>query len=296
MGMSMQDCDDLDTCLAGLAAFRDLTMALGPLLAPYASQALEILGALLRMGDRLDARLRPPALACLGDIVLAVGTPASYLSIVMGLFSEEVASTRSDCPVVLDLDARDARSDQTMFGCAPYNGAGANASCVGGAGILKRCRTAPLPARMEGERASRRAALDAVLEGYEAVVRGCRRSGVLSQVREFLPDVLNFACHHAGAQGTSPGVLRPAVRLIGALADEFPTEFSAFLCADAEARAGAAKLASFGAACPNKAVRELASSISPLLPVQENSLSGGVREPSFGSCVVSLGGLADVVT
>lgn len=107
--------------------------------------------------------------------------------------------------------------------------------------------------------------LDAALGAYEAMIRGCRQSGRLpSGLRAALPLALHLACLYGRTPGAAVCPRRLAVRLLGAMALEAPAEVVAFAGAHAETVACMQELASFGAACPSKAVRESAAAVAGL--------------------------------
>jgi len=108
---------------------------------------------------------------------------------------------------------------------------------------------------------------DAVLQAYEEIVASFRRSGAVSILAAQLPGILDFACRYAGEPDAKPQTLRVALKLVGALAAEFPAELAAMVrCPGGQPQRCVHTLAMYGATCPSKAMRDLAASLAQLLP------------------------------
>ncbi|CAE8620172.1 unnamed protein product, partial [Polarella glacialis] len=264
--------EEPEACLAALSALSNVAGALGSQLFPSAPAALEALASLLRRhgtaSDQLplEPRLRPRAVHCLGDILLALGANTPNLEAVLALLADEAEAAGAVAgvmPAKAGLEGYEntagvplARQPVFLL-CKPRLGRGSTA----GPGTP--------PASVAADATRRREILDAVLGAYEALFRACRNSGTTSVppalLGACLPSALQLGLRLATPEDVPQNTLRLVLKFLGPLAAEMPAELRAHLSSHPDAAACVSKLASFGSVSPNKATRELSAALGQLL-------------------------------
>lgn len=249
---------DYQACHAGLLALRDVIEALGPAMSQCAPDCLGALGTVLRAQETPDERLRAPALSCIGALGLGLGAAMPELRVAMAFVAHQVEWASDEFQERSAMGAEDPWHGN-LGASAPLQRPVKTAS-----GSAARRRGKPVPAKVEHQRDLRRAVLDAVLEAYEEIVRGYQRTQSLRMLAEFLPGILEFACRYAGASGSEPKTMRAALRLLHALATEFPSELLLYVQRTDAGRASVSRIVCFGASCPSPKLRDLAAPLARL--------------------------------
>eukprot|EP00927_Polykrikos_kofoidii_P038686 TRINITY_DN33093_c0_g1_i1.p1 TRINITY_DN33093_c0_g1~~TRINITY_DN33093_c0_g1_i1.p1 ORF type:complete len:919 (-),score=145.84 TRINITY_DN33093_c0_g1_i1:149-2905(-) len=264
--------DDVEGCLAALRACRDVSEALGPAVEPHAPVMLEVVVGLLRRPAGLNARLGAPTVLCLGSICGGLGPKTPDVRALMGLLAEQAAETSSErCAMGAQDVLRGAVVSSTAVPVAMARPVSVSEAAARGGPIAVAVatpsrrpvgRTPPSFTQVENQLP------DAILQAYTDIINGFRREKAMNLLSEMLLGILSFACQHAGAAGAPQTTMRIALRLVGALAADFPAEMSAFMrSADGESqRKAISRLASWGATLPNKIMRGFAANLSQVLP------------------------------
>eukprot|EP00928_Gymnodinium_smaydae_P045331 TRINITY_DN30235_c0_g1_i1.p1 TRINITY_DN30235_c0_g1~~TRINITY_DN30235_c0_g1_i1.p1 ORF type:complete len:561 (+),score=128.96 TRINITY_DN30235_c0_g1_i1:211-1683(+) len=250
---ALQTEEDPEGIRAALLALEDVAKALSPSMdAQFAAEVMEAIATTLRrQGTELAGPLRCAAIQCLGAVGAALGpaAPPGLLPTVLALLMEQASAVLSEGAA-----ERSAMGDEdsAVMSGSPKGGSPMDSRHLGGS---------------LGEQAEmQRKVLHAVLQAYEDIVVSLQRAGTVPQLGPHLPGILDFACRLAGDPAAPTPTLRTALRLVGLLAAALPTELGAVGRGPGWQPEALARLASFGAACPGKAMRVFAAAVARLLP------------------------------